>query len=393
MINKRIAIICSESLDDRKGLVNACLNRVKFLKDVAKNYSIDVYFIQRKPSYLFCFLKKIKRKSKYPLVCEVEGINIKLLWIPLTVTDYIFHVRLKLRSFFLEFALSRYIRLFKDYDFISVHSVPAVDLAYKIHKTYGIPFCVTWHGSEIHSLPFTNKYRRKDIIHYMHSAEMNFFVSRALLEKSNNLDVSSKKQILYNGVGKNFISYTYEKRNFLRKKFSVENKKVLAFVGNLLEIKNVLLLPEIYKRVRELYQNEVVFWIIGDGKLRPKIVLLNKEYNLSCMMWGNQPAESMPDFMNCIDVLILPSKNEGLPLVTVEALACGCNVVGSNVGGIPEVIGREYVVDLDSEFVEKISLKIVDILLNFRKQPLPDVFNWKKTALKEDSFYQSILSR
>ena len=33
-------------------------------------------------------------------------------------------------------------------------------------------------------------------------------------------------------------------------------------------------------------------------------------------LWGNQPVEKMPEFMNVIDVLVLPSKNEGLPLLT-----------------------------------------------------------------------------
>ena len=392
MSNKKIAIICSGSLNDRKGLVNACLNRVKFLKNIA-NYSIDVYFIQSKPSRLFCFLKKIKRENEYPSICNLEGMTIRLLWYSLTVADYILCVRLKLRSLWEEFCLNKYVSLFKSYDLISVHSIPAVDLAYKIYRKYGTPYCVTWHGSDIHSLPFTNKCRRKDIIRYMHSAEMNFFVSRSLLEKSNNLDALSKKQILYNGVGEGFICYPSEQRNYLRREFSVENKKVLAFVGNLLEIKNALLLPEIYKRVKDLYQRDITFWIIGDGKLRTKIESLNKRCNLICKMWGNQPVEKMPDFMNCIDVLVLPSQNEGLPLVTVEALRCGCNVVGSNVGGIPEVIGEENVVDLDSEFVEKISLKIVKILINPKRQILPDIFNWKTTALKENEFYQSILSR
>ena len=65
------------------------------------------------------------------------------------------------------------------------------------------------------------------------------------------------------------------------------------------------------------------------------------------------------------DVLILPSINEGLPLTVVEGLACGCNVVGSLVGGIPEVIGEDNCVDLNAHNLW-ISL-LIRLLLTFRQ--------------------------
>lgn len=391
---KKIAIICSGNLNNRKGLVNACLSRVKFLKSIVKNYSIDVYFIQSRRSHFFCFLKKIKFEARCPSSYDIEGMNIRLLWYTSTVTDYILYVRLKWRALWEEFGLNKYVGLFQNYDLVSAHSVPAVDLAYKVYKTYKIPFCVTWHGADIHSFPFINKYKRKDIIRYIQSAEMNFFVSKTLLEKSRELDdVTSKRYILYNGIGENFVCYSQVQKDYLRKRFLVYNKKVVAFAGSLFVIKNALMLPEIYKRVKDLYLGNVVFWIIGDGKLRHKIELLNRKYNLECKMWGNQPVEVMPDLMNCMDVLVLPSQNEGLPLVTVEALACGCNVVGSNVGGISEAIGKENVVDLGDGFVEKISLKIVEMLSDPPIQIVPEMFSWEKTALQEDDFYQKILNQ
>ena len=93
------------------------------------------------------------------------------------------------------------------------------------------------------------------------------------------------------------------------------------------------------------------------------------------------------------DVLILPSISEGLPLTVVEGLACGCNVVGSLVGGIPEVIGEENCVDLkDPQFVDKFADKVVAYLQAEPRieQPLKPEFDWNLTAKHELDVIKSL---
>ncbi|MBN1458135.1 MAG: glycosyltransferase family 4 protein [Armatimonadetes bacterium] len=48
--------------------------------------------------------------------------------------------------------------------------------------------------------------------------------------------------------------------------------------------------------------------------------------------------ENAADFLSQVDVIILPSRNEGLPYVLLEGMAAGCAVVAYGVGGIPEVV-------------------------------------------------------
>ena len=93
------------------------------------------------------------------------------------------------------------------------------------------------------------------------------------------------------------------------------------------------------------------------------------------------------------DVLILPSISEGLPLSVVEGLACGCNVVESLVGGVPEVIGEDNCVDLnDPQFVDKFADKVVAYLQAepHIEQPLKPEFDWNLTAKHELDVIKSL---
>lgn len=66
--------------------------------------------------------------------------------------------------------------------------------------------------------------------------------------------------------------------------------------------------------------------------------------------------------------------------------------VGSNIGGIPEVAGKENVFDLDENFADNISSRIVYLLTHPEyKQSYDSVFSWKNSILSEVEVYKSIV--
>ena len=67
------------------------------------------------------------------------------------------------------------------------------------------------------------------------------------------------------------------------------------------------------------------------------------------------------------------------------------NVVGSNVGGIPEVIGKDDVFELDNRFVQNISNRVLYYLNHSVKQLLGEEFSWVETAKLETQVYDDIL--
>ena len=253
----------------------------------------------------------------------------------------------------------------------------------------------------------------------MESARCNFFVSKALMTASDKITLKASKEVLYNGVSEDFVKYSSADRAAARERYGLTPEdKVVAFVGNLHAVKNVLSLPAIFAEVAKRYDASLKFWIVGDGKLKAQLETACSESlvrhceerspsrhceerspsrhceersDVAIRFFGNQPSPAMPGIMNCIDVLVLPSLNEGLPLVCAEALSCGAAVVGSDVGGVAEVIGSENVVPHGGSFVTGMAGKIVSFLDGKSpSQTLPSEISWSLTAAQELAALKSL---
>jgi len=386
---KRIAIIFDGDLTFPKGIVNASLNRIKYLK-MHSDFEIDVYAIQ---TYENVFIRLLKNKQKRKRVNEIviDGIKIKLLWNSFSLLDYFLVYKFKYKSLFINSWYEKHLKLFKSYDALSVHSIFCGKFGLKIYQKYGIPYFVTWHGSDIHTFPYHNKYDKLNTINVIEKAACNFFVSKGLLETSEHLTRKGIKQVLYNGVGESFVKYSNNEKKAIKKAWNVEEKKVVAFIGNLFPVKNVMVLPDVFRNVCDKYGDGIEFWVVGDGSLRNELQKSLDKYEINYKLWGNQSSHIMPKIMNCIDVLVLPSKNESFGLVIVEALACGANVVASNVGGIPEILTADNIFDLDNKFIYNISNRIVEMLNSHVEQSLCDTFSWKRTAELENEIYKEYI--
>ncbi|MBR5101670.1 MAG: glycosyltransferase family 4 protein, partial [Muribaculaceae bacterium] len=136
------------------------------------------------------------------------------------------------------------------------------------------------------------------------------------------------------------------------------------------------------------YGGEVVYWIIGDGPQYEELKSALGKTALNAVLWGRKKAEEIPAMLNCVDVLVLPSRMEGLPLVAAEAIACGANVVGSRVGGIPEVIGEENTFSHGDDFNVQIAARAVEMLEGKVAQHVPESMSWERTSMKELAIYR-----
>lgn len=390
-MKKRILVLATGNIYERRGFFNAVVSRTKHLSKIA-DYDIDALLLSTYEPWLVRKLRNTRKHAK-PNELKVDGVKMKIDWRRFSLVDYILSVQLHKGTIFKKIHNARIVNRLYGYDFIIAHSTECGLIAKAAKEKFGIPYSVTWHGSDIHSSPFCNKSSFKDTKSVIEDATVNFFVSDSLLKISNSITQAGNKIVLYNGFNSSFFKYTDDKRDILKRKFGVYGKKVVVFAGNFLAIKNILTIPSIFKIISDKVEN-LECWMIGGGKYFNQVREMVK--GLPVRLWGNQEPEQMPDFLNAADVLILPSINEGLPLTVVEGLACGCNVVGSLVGGIPEVIGSDNCVDLaDPEFEQKFADKVVSYLQAepHIEQALGMEFDWKRSAEKENNIIESIIIR
>ena len=391
---KRIAVVFEEDIFDQKGTFRAKLERIRHLS----GFEVDVYCICLRyglPERMILGTRYLEGVSERDLVSrktlDFEGVTYRMQWKDYSILDHFLFFKCGVRPLRYPRFLKRMAESLKGYDLIYAHGFEGGFLAREAWRRNGIPYCVTWHGSDIHTKPFRYPCIRKDTASILAEAQMNFFVSRSLLETSDTLG-PGKKTVLYNGCSEEFFPMDTVARGRLRRQYGLEGETVVGYVGNLVALKNAHLLPAIFEGIRTRLGRTVTFWVIGDGKLRREV---ESGMKVPCRFWGNVAHDRLPALMNCMDLLVLPSRQEGLGLVLLEALHCGCKAVGTDTGGIPEVIGREACVPFtgdDRAFIEAFADKAVSILdAPFRQFP-PSGMDWEESARKEKEVLESILS-
>jgi glycosyltransferase involved in cell wall biosynthesis len=83
----------------------------------------------------------------------------------------------------------------------------------------------------------------------------------------------------------------------------------------------------------------VTLCIVGEGPFRGELERLARELGVEGQVRFTGFVDDIGEAYSAIDTLLLPSKVESCPLVLLEAMSCGCRVVASPVGGVPEILG------------------------------------------------------
>lgn len=147
-------------------------------------------------------------------------------------------------------------------------------------------------------------------------------------------------EVIPNGVDTNL--FRKREGSMIRKSLGLDSIFTIGYVGRFIKEKGLATLLEAASGLEEKYR----FLFIGDGPYKINLLNLANHSGISTRLHlvETVPVEEIPLYMNCMDVLVLPSYKVGgweeyFGRVLIEAMACEIPVIGSDSGEIPNVIG------------------------------------------------------
>ena len=170
-------------------------------------------------------------------------------------------------------------------------------------------------------------------------------------------------------------------------KHKIKQEYKIISVGSLEQMYKA---PDIVLKAIKLLNNQGfccrLIWL-GDGKYKSKMIALAKELGIFDFIdfKGNVSEEEVREFLAAADLFVLASRTEGLPRAIIEAMSFGLPCIGTNVGGIPELLDEEVLIQKDS--VQALTEKVIHLLEN------PKLYNIQaaRNLLEASKYKQSIL--
>lgn len=149
----------------------------------------------------------------------------------------------------------------------------------------------------------------------------------------------------------------------------------ILFVGRLTEQKNIPMLIEALK------DTNITLDIVGEGELKNSLKAIASNLGIQVNFLGSVANDQLPAIYNSYPAYILPSHYEGNPKTLLEAMACGCAVIGTSVDGISNVINDGKTGFLCDKTANDIKQKIIALIGN--KQLQKDLGTAARKQIKE----------
>ncbi len=253
----------------------------------------------------------------------------------------------------------------EDLDILHVHyAIPHAICAFLAKEMVGgdLKIVTTLHGTDITVLGYDQSL--SEMIRFgIEKSDAVTAVSSDLIKETETLLHIEKNIVpVYN-----FVDHrVYHKKDgtVLRRDYKIaEDEKVIIHVSNFRQVKRV---PDVVRSFAQIVkQVNAKLLLLGDGPEYSTVCRLVKELGLrdKVLFLGNQ--KHVADFLSISDLMMLLSEKESFGLVLLEAMACEVPVIGTNAGGIPEVVVdgvSGFICDIGD--VDAISAKAIEILTN-----------------------------
>lgn len=235
------------------------------------------------------------------------------------------------------------------FDIVELHSPTLSYLVMKCAFINNVPIRITHtHSTSMSSNKIKNLINHALNFNLLKYANIYFSCSNssALYWYGQEVMDSDSYFLIANGIDVHKYRYDEKKRKEIRKKLNIENNKVIGFVGRMSKDKNLTFLSDVMREVIDRDSN-IKFVLVGDGNELKR--LEESTYNLHKNVIFLGMRKDVDELLNSFDLLVLPSKREGLPMVLLEAQASNVHCLVSDTVTREVDIGNVTFIPLEKE--------------------------------------------
>ena len=229
-------------------------------------------------------------------------------------------------------------------DIVHTHTTTAGFWGRMAARLAGVPVIV--HTLHVH--PFQGRYTHFSTYVFIVAERLSALVSHNVITLSETLrreltdthHIVPRRWLTVLPVGYDLGIFAQTQRNggTFRRTFNLPPyAPLVGIVGRLMPVKNHALFLEAAASVKQALP-DVHFVIVGDGELRTALKAQADSLGLSDSITFTGWVQEMAEVYSDLDVLVISSHSEGTPVPIIEALAAGCPVVATNVGGVSDLL-------------------------------------------------------
>lgn len=261
----------------------------------------------------------------------------------------------------------------------------------KLGRKYNIPVIFTARGSDISYFPKLPAVK-KNIADYKENISGIICVSHDMKQDILNLGFDENKvTVIGNGVDTTLFM-PCDDTAYIREKYGIKTKYIISSVGGLIPRKGHDLSIQALS-----YIPDTSLIIAGQGDALESLKSLVKSLSLHDRVYfvGQKTHAELSEIYSMSDVFLLSSLSEGRANVLLEAAACGCPLVSSNVQGTSEIITHHLIGQIFTQRdPEQLAYVIKNILYNYydRKKIRNHTFrfSWAQTGKNYADFLFSV---
>ena len=242
-------------------------------------------------------------------------------------------------------ALVRLYRIFRqeNFDIVHTHTAKTGILGRMAARLAGVPKVIHFsHGHNFYGYFGPLGSKLVIMLERFMDRFTDKFIALTELEKNDlflyKVTEPAKVMVINSGLELNKYRKTDIDKAKKRKELQLEeNVPIVGMISRLEPVKGPQYLVEAAKAIIAKVP-QVKFLILGEGSLRAKLTARCQELGMADKFIFTGWREDIPEILSLLDILVLPSLNEAVGRVLIEAGAAGIPVVATKVGGIPEIV-------------------------------------------------------